>query len=400
MKNTRNKCPICLQSSFTTLRHFTFIVPEGHPISEGYDLVLCESCGFVFAQINAQQKDYDEFYEKVSKYADSTTSTGSGEADWEKKRFLDTTEVIAQHLSNKGANILDIGCANGGQLMALREKDFVNLYGIDPSESCAIQCQQKGLAVHRGSISNHNLTTNFFDCVILSHVLEHIVDLQATIKELEKLVKENGILYIEVPDANRYKDFLFSPFQDINTEHINHFSVTNLKTLFSKWEFVATGEKNIFSSPDCPYPALYCVFRKKSPTHFDEQQFKDEILSKNIKEYLEKSVKLLEGIDEILRARLDADSTGKPEVIVWGTGQLAMKLLSETCLTKFNIVGFVDGNPINQGRLFLNSLIIAPDEVKKFSSTIPIIITSTLHQIEILEVIKRLKLPNPILTIK
>ncbi|GCA86292.1 hypothetical protein MiHa_04283 [Microcystis aeruginosa NIES-2522] len=37
------------------------------------------------------------------------------------------------------------------------------------------------------------------------------------------------------------------------------------------------------------------------------------------------------------------------DVIVWGTGQLAMKLLAETSLAKANIVAFVDGNPINQG---------------------------------------------------
>ena len=37
------------------------------------------------------------------------------------------------------------------------------------------------------------------------------------------LLKTNGVLYIEVPDATAYVEFLYSPFQDFNTEHINHF---------------------------------------------------------------------------------------------------------------------------------------------------------------------------------
>lgn len=400
MIKLRKDCPVCFSSNISKLRHFSFIAPQGHPISEGYDLAVCENCGFVYAQINAAQEDYDEYYEKVSKYQDSKTSTGSGDADWEKKRFIDTASVLAKHLKNDQATICDIGCANGGQLIAFKDINYVNLYGIDPADSSAQQCKEKGLLVHRGTVSHHDLTNDFFDCVILSHVLEHIVDLQTTIEVLCSLENKNGLLYIEVPDANRYKDFLFSPYQDINTEHINHFSEQVLRTLFSEWKLIDSGKKDIFSSPDKPYPAMFCVFQKIDTNQPQLKVIKDEELLKNIRVYLDQSANLLSSINSELQTRLKAAENGSPEIIVWGTGQLAMKLLTETCLQQFKIVGFIDGNPINQGRFFAEQKILAPTEISTFSQKVPILITTTLHQNEIIDVIKNLNISNPIITIE
>lgn len=397
MKNFRDKCPICENQKPQTLQHFSFIVPQGHPISEGYDLVVCEFCGFVYANISAKQEDYDEFYKKVSKYEDSKTSSGSGESDWEYKRFADTAFILSGYFSTRDVKVLDIGCANGGQLLALQKENFSNLYGIDPSDSCAIKCQNKGLSVTQGTIVNNSLPTNYFDCIIFSHVLEHIVDLSETINSISKLLKDDGLLYVEVPDANRYKDYLFSPYQDINTEHINHFSLKTIHTLFSNWELINASEKEILSSPNNPYPSIFCVL-KKTKNH-DEIIYKDDLLPKNMKIYLEKSARVLSSIDIVLNEKLAANLSGGTELIVWGTGQLTMKLLTETCLKKFNIVGFIDGNPINQGRVFANQKILSPHEIGRYSSSIPILISTILHKNEIIEVIKKLNISNPIITI-
>ena len=52
-------------------------------------------------------------------------------------------------------------------------------------------------------------------------------------------------------------------------------------------------------------------------------------------------------------------SPGQP-LLVWGVGQLAMKLLAETSLGKANIAGFVDSNPIHQGKKLHGHPILIP----------------------------------------
>ena len=136
-----------------------------------------------------------------------------------------------------------------------------------------------------------------------------------------------------MPDASRYAEFVFAPFQDFNTEHINHFSLASL-TNFSACGFrtVASGQRLVASSPTMPYPAIYVV--AKAPEHegpwdaTERDPSTDESLRSAIEVYIRSSKALLETIDGKISAALK--NTGP--ILVWGAGQLAMKLLAETSL--------------------------------------------------------------------
>ena len=45
-----------------------FVLPEGHPLANGYLVVACDNCGFVYADTQVSQHDYDVFYARFSKY--------------------------------------------------------------------------------------------------------------------------------------------------------------------------------------------------------------------------------------------------------------------------------------------------------------------------------------------
>jgi 2-polyprenyl-3-methyl-5-hydroxy-6-metoxy-1,4-benzoquinol methylase len=68
------------------------------------------------------------------------------------------------------------------------------------------------------------------------HVLEHVPDIHAEIKELKRLIKPNGAIVIAVPnfnsyDANHYKDFWAA--YDV-PRHLWHFSRQSIKVLFER----------------------------------------------------------------------------------------------------------------------------------------------------------------------
>ena len=107
------------------------------------------------------------------------------------------------------------------------------------------------------------------------------------------------------------------------------------------------GTKLIESAPDMPYPALWSIWGKANLSGVDFTPERDDLLVKSIKRYILKSDKLMYDIESKLRSAL----AKYPQVIVWGTGQLAMKLLAETSLANAQIVAFVDGNPVNHGKI-------------------------------------------------
>ena len=272
---------------------------------------------------------------------------------------------------------------------------YSNLCGIDPAPACVVQAAQtSGAATYLGSLSNIPVEAGVFDMISLSHVLEHVKDLRLALEKLKPFLKPGASLYIETPDARRYADFVFAPFQDFNTEHINHFSSAGMTNLLHRCGFTLfeAGTKEILSAPDMPYPALFVFARRISGSPGGMSQ--DVELKSRLLEYIALSQQVMDEIETRLQTVLAQDS----EVIVWGTGQLAMKLLAETSLAQARIDAFVDGNPLYRGQCLQGIRIIAPEDVR--ASKRPIIVTSILHHRAIAEKIRQLHLPNPIIALR
>jgi predicted TPR repeat methyltransferase len=392
-KQLSRYCPICGCNTGQVIHTQQFTLSQGNPLPAVCDYVVCDECGLAFSDTPVDQAGYDAYYAGMSKYADSATSTGAGVLPWDKARLDGLADQVVGFCDNRNARIVDIGCANGGLLAALQSMGFLNVCGIDPSPACveATRNLRKG-EVWVGTLSAIPLETGFFDGVILSHVMEHVRDLSAAMDHVHSLLNPGGWVYIEVPDASRYYELLVAPFQDFNTEHINHFSQTSLANLCRQNRFVpeACGNKTIYSSKDMPYPALYWFARKSSGRL---SIVKDDALRADLENYVTASHALLARIDANIRRLLNEYS----EIIVWGTGQLTMKLLADTCLRTAKISAFVDGNPINQGKIFHGAKVIASFEVT--ASDTPILVCSLINEDSILETIRDLNLPNPIATL-
>jgi SAM-dependent methyltransferase len=374
------------------LRLQRFLLQENHPLANGYEVVCCERCGFVYADTAVTQEDYDRFYASYSKYEDKKIATGGGESSSDARRLDDTAACIAKVLGNRDARILDIGCANGGLLLRLKRLGFQSLCGFDLPHGCIENTRSLGIEAKFGSVTEHPPDAGTFDLIVLSHVMEHLREVRAAVQSVEKLLKDGGIIYIEVPDASEYASHVVAPFQDFNTEHINHFSIQGMQNLMGQLGFVGRGigQKVIESSPGMPYPAHF-GFWSKPTAKFTYEIRRDENLVQRIEDFIRRSQEMMDRMDLRLKRALSKS----PEVIVWGTGQLAMKLLVETSLSTAKIAAFVDGNPINVGKKLKGIAIKPPEEIAGMPQ--PIIITTTLHQRAIADRIRNeLRLPNEI----
>jgi SAM-dependent methyltransferase len=388
MKSKR-LCPICKNEDVESLHSQRFELPTGHPLGGGYDVVACIECGFVFADTTVSQADYDRFYREHSKYEDAKTGTGgvSNPFDW--KRQQETGRQIADFLKNSDLKILDVGCANGGMLKALKELGYENLCGLDPSPVCVENTRQLGLEAHQGSLFQP-FREHAYDCVILSHTLEHVEDVRGALDWILGQLKTDGVIFLETPDAHRYADFNYAPFQEFNTEHINHFSLASLKNLMRLrgFDFLQGGAKTLQTGSQMQYPAVYGFWKYVGNGGVIH---KDDGLKGRIEQYIQQSGTM---INEI-KLHLQKAFVNVPEIIVWGTGQLTMKLLLEAPLAEANILAFVDSNPINQGKTLRGIRVISPHEVSGLSA--PILISSTLHQNHIVQQIKDMRLSNPLI---
>jgi hypothetical protein len=235
-----------------------------------------------------------------------------------------------------------------------------------------------------------------FDLVILSHVLEHVPDLQGAAAAVAAATAPGGHVYVEVPDPLRYVDFLYAPFQEFNTEHINHFTHGCLANLLRPVGLEPVHEAaKVFETPaGVVYPAIYGLYRRGIPSG-PLQSVPDLLLAERLEAYVAESRVMMSRMDACIRAVLRESSA----ILVWGTGQLVMKLLAETALGDASIAAFVDSSPKQQGRVIRGVPVLAPLQARDLPH--PIVIGTTLYQEEIADAIRtRWQMPNPIVKLR
>lgn len=405
MRGDERPCPVCGAHAGEVLHHRRFVLPDGHPLADGYTVVTCRECGMAYATPLPPQEAYDRFYRDASKYADATTGTGSGAQAWDDERLADTARQLAAFMPGRDAHIVDVGCGAGGLLRQLRQLGFTKLTGIDPAPACVASVEQvEGVRGAVGSLFALPAGLEPAGLVVLSHVLEHVREAGRAVDQLHRLVPRGGRVYAEVPDAGRYAEFIVAPFLDFNTEHINHFSVRTLERLFASrgWRIVSSGTKCIRSSPSALYPCAWVLAEAfqamdgPSADPVDRARSSsgsgDHVLRDALQRYVAAS--------DVLLARITAHCTGANiagrEVIVWGTGQTTAILLAETPLGAARIIAFTDSNPVHYGKTIAGAPVVPPERLRDMPD-VPVVIGSLLHGTEIAEAIAARGLTNPVI---
>ena len=76
----------------------------------------------------------------------------------------------------KDGNLLEIGCADGRRLAALRTKGWDNLHGIELVATAAEKARSQGFHIEEGMVEEmlQKFPDNYFDVIVSSMVLEHL----------------------------------------------------------------------------------------------------------------------------------------------------------------------------------------------------------------------------------
>lgn len=192
-----------------------------------------------------------EFYksEKYISHTDSKKSFFDKTYQWVKSYMIDQKlKWIEKEKPTKG-NLLDIGAGTGDFLARAKNINW-QINGIEPNPEARGLASKKGVLIEKETTS---LSSNSFDVITMWHVLEHVPDLEVQIRELQRLLKKDGLLIIAVPnfksyDAQKYKEH-WAAF-DV-PRHLWHFSREAIKRIFAQYDF------EIFKTRGLPFDSFY-----------------------------------------------------------------------------------------------------------------------------------------------
>ena len=103
-------------------------------------------------------------------------------------------------------------------------------YGTDVSENAGeILPDELKKKIESNSFTKTNYDNESFDVITLKQVLEHFIAPEEVLSEVHRILKPDGILYIEVPNTRCLKSKVFKQFW-FNLEvprHLYHFNLDN-----------------------------------------------------------------------------------------------------------------------------------------------------------------------------
>ncbi|OYX83255.1 MAG: methyltransferase [Flavobacteriales bacterium 32-34-25] len=210
-----------------------FLTVKDHSVSkEIFDLYQDETLDMLITHPQPSLETLGKYYESEDyiSHTDNIRSLFEKAYHFVKQIALkNKLDLINSFQSNKGRII---GAGTGDFLLTAQQNGWQTI-GVEPSP------RAKGIAVKKGISfveDTKELESHSFDTITMWHVLEHVPDLDAQIKELKRLLKQEGTLIVAVPnyksfDAKHYGAFWAAYDVPI---HFWHFSKKAIELLFAK----------------------------------------------------------------------------------------------------------------------------------------------------------------------
>ncbi len=212
-------------------------------------IVKCSNCGLIFSNPQLVPQNISDHYGITP------------DNYWKEKQLTNNFNFSFGFINclkklitiNDGIKELDIG-AGFGRFMEVLQKENINIYGLEPSESfykAIIETKKiHPLKIKNDSIENAEYPENYFDFICFNAVLEHLYNPSDAITKAMKWLKPNGVIFIEVPSAdwlisklvNLYYRFTFSGYvcnlsPMHNPYHLYEFTLNSFQKFCSRYGY-------------------------------------------------------------------------------------------------------------------------------------------------------------------
>lgn len=221
-------CIVCREKRFSSLfrtRDRMFEVPGQ------FDVKKCQRCGLVFLDPQPSRRILEKHYPRHQYYSYKGSIKGlSGMIrrfrSYLIKNYYEPTILsrafsllvqgvpgIPKKPNKKPWKVLDVGCGSGDTLMDLKKIGW-DAYGLEIDKNAIKLAKERGLVnIKLGGYKKIvNFPDNYFDCIRLYHVIEHIADPRNCLQLIYKKLKPGGEVILGTPNADSVVSKLFGKF--------------------------------------------------------------------------------------------------------------------------------------------------------------------------------------------
>lgn len=263
-------------------------------------------------------------------YVSGTAKTQLEYFDWFAKFVVE---------NGKPAKVLDIGCNDGSQLDAFKKYGALT-FGVDPAENL-YEISSKNHHVVCGYFDGSIYLNNEFNAVICQNAFAHNYDQLRFLKNMARVVADDGYIYITTSQADMIMN---GEFDTIYHEHLSFYNINSMNELCKRANLNLV---EVLKHPIHGNSFIFVISKSKSRPAYIELKMNEEKLwdlyePRLYRTYIDECKEIIEEFaQEVIRHK----TSGKTVI---GYGAPAK---GNTLLNAANIVldFIIDDNPLKQG---------------------------------------------------
>jgi SAM-dependent methyltransferase len=246
-------CLMCGRSAFRAL--FTATDRLYGTTQSEFQIVACEACGLMRLAPLPAPEELLQYYPAHYWYAPDGSLAARLEERYRRLVLRDHVRFVSRALEQCGESgpLLDVGCGGGLFPRLMRDRGF-SAIGLDSSpEAAALAWHINRVPVFCGDLAQAPLAPAACAGITMFHVLEHVYDPRAYLATARALLKPNGRLIVQVPNAACWQFRLLGPhWNGVDApRHLTDFRARDLEALLAAAGFEVVRRK-YFSLRDNP----------------------------------------------------------------------------------------------------------------------------------------------------
>ncbi len=174
-------------------------------------IVECKACRLIRLEPRPTAEELAQYYPQSYWYSSKQSVDGKLEQMYRRFVLRDHVNFVSKAIHDSGEKglVLDVGCGGGLFLNMMREQGFP-VMGLDNSRQAAkLAWKQNGVAVVCGDLSHSPVVNESCAAVTMFHVLEHLLDPVAYLHSARALLRPNGRLIVQTPNASSWQFLMF-----------------------------------------------------------------------------------------------------------------------------------------------------------------------------------------------
>ena len=206
--------------------------------------LLCQDCGLISTSPRLKEEDlpyyYSELYHPIN-FGRESMETHKHKHLFSAGQGLKIYKKISPYITKGSLKILEIGSGMGdvisGIIKADQKSDYALAVGMEYNRECLVMARRHAkenaldIQFAEGGFNEAKLISSKYNIIILSHVFEHLIDLKLAMEQLNEMLEDDGLLYVEVPGlfVNHMKEYYNYTFVDYTIHaHMYNFSAQSL----------------------------------------------------------------------------------------------------------------------------------------------------------------------------